>query len=210
MTKVEAIRQLMLQYNGIVTLEILYNEIEAFYPDIKKPKDWKAALRGVLYRDVGKSFKKIDNSTYAIIEYDEKDLLPKSISKGITEKELFTTIRLQQYKFRDMRIKKLKFCPITHISDTRLLVASHIKPWCVSNDAEKLDVYNGFLFSPLYDKLFDRGLITFSKSKKMYISSTLSKSTIMKLNIKEDIYVNLPIMGRENYLEFHNDKIFVK
>ncbi|MGN0162046.1 MAG: HNH endonuclease, partial [Candidatus Ornithomonoglobus sp.] len=136
-------------------------------------------------------------------------LLPKSISETITEKEIYTTIRLQQYKFREMLINKLKSCPITHINDKRLLVASHIKPWCVSNDEEKLDIYNGFLFSPLYDKLFDRGLITFSKDKKMYISSTLSKNTVAKLNIKEDIYDELPIAGREKYLEFHNDKIFM-
>jgi hypothetical protein len=30
------------------------------------------------------------------------------------------------------------FCPITLISDDRLLIASHIKPWVASDDFEKL------------------------------------------------------------------------
>lgn len=210
MTKVDAIKKLMCDYNGILTLEILYNEVEKYYPDIKKPKDWQAALRGVLYRDVGKSFKKIDTSMYALIDYDEKDLLHGAENEQVTEKEVFIKVRMQQQKFRKQLIEKLKICPITHINDKRLLVASHIKPWCVSSNEEKMDIYNGFLFSPLYDKLFDSGLITFSREKKMYISSTLKKATISKLGLKEDVCTALPIKGREKYLEFHNDKIFLK
>ena len=103
----------------------------------------------------------------------------------------------------------MKFCPITGISDERLLVASHIKPWRWSSDEEKLDVNNGFVFSPLYDKLFDIGLITFTDKKEMILSSTLSESTIKKLNLKHEIYDDLPVKGREKYLLFHNEKVFI-
>jgi predicted restriction endonuclease len=43
-----------------------------------------------------------------------------------------------------------------------LLIASHIKPWAKCDGNEKVDVYNGFLLSPNFDRLFDQGFITFS------------------------------------------------
>jgi len=55
----------------------------------------------------------------------------------------------------------LKICPFTKINDNRLLIASHIKPWAFSDNKERLDLKNVFVLSPLFDKLFDRGLISF-------------------------------------------------
>lgn len=209
MTKVEAIKALMFEYNGVVTWEIIYNEIERYYPNAKTSKDWKAGIRGVLYRDIGKSFKKLAESTYALIDYNEINLLPEEYQNKVTEKDIMTKVRVLQSKYRKNLLKKLKYCPITQISDKRLLVASHIKPWCISSSYEKLDPFNGFILSPLYDKLFDRGLITFTKKKELIISSSLSKDTVNKLNIKEGIYPELPVLGREEYLKFHNDKRFI-
>ena len=78
MTKSQAIEALMKEYNGVITLQIIYNEIEKYYPEAKRSKEWQAGLRGVLYRDVGKRFKKLDEATYAIIDYDLTNLLPQS------------------------------------------------------------------------------------------------------------------------------------
>lgn len=209
MTKVEAISELMKDYNGVVTLQIIYNEIEKYYPKAKESSEWQAGLRGVLYRDIGKRFKKIDEATYALIDYNTLNLLPKEEQNGVTEKDVITKIRTVQHKYRQNLLKILKYCPITNINDKRLLIASHIKPWCFSNDLEKTDIYNGFILSPLYDKLFDGGLITFTYKKEMIVSPSLSQDTIQKLNIKEGIYNELPVEGREEYLKFHNDKIFI-
>lgn len=107
-------------------------------------------------------------------------------------------------------MKELKFCPITKITDKRLLIASHIKPWSMSDDTEKTDVMNGFILSPLYDRLFDTGLITFSADKQMHISSTISEVTKKSLGLYERIIPDLPVDGRETYLEFHNKKRFIK
>lgn len=210
MTKVEAIARLMEEYCGIVTLEIIYSEIEKYYPNAKKSDKWQEGLRGVLYRDVGKTFKKIDTGVYALISYDENDLLVSPNDDVSTDTNIFIKVRTQQNKYRSELLKHLKNCPFTGISDERLLVASHIKPWCVSNNTERLDIYNGFILSPLYDKLFDRGLITFLPDKHILISSTLSESTKFQLNLVEEINPLLPTEGREKYLEFHNEKIFIK
>ena len=210
MTKVEAIKALMKEYNGVISLKILYSEIEKYYPDAKKSEEWQAGLRGVLYRDLGKSFKRLDGSLYSLIDYNEIDLLPNFFKDNVvTEKEAVVKIRILQNKYRKDLLQCLKYGPITGISDERLLIASHIKPWRWSSDEEKLDVNNGFVFSPLYDKLFDIGLITFTDKKEMILSSTLSESTIKKLNLKHEIYDDLPVKGREKYLLFHNEKVFI-
>jgi len=88
-----------------------------------------------------------------------------------------------------------------------LLIASHIKPWAASEQNEKIDPKNGFMFTPTIDYLFDSGFITFEDSKKMIISPWLSKPTIQRLNIKpKQIITHLPISGREKYLSYHREK----
>ncbi|MGN0031668.1 MAG: HNH endonuclease [Candidatus Gastranaerophilaceae bacterium] len=77
-----------------------------------------------------------------------------------------TTARIGQGKYRQDLLNLCPFCPITLVSDDRLLIASHIKPWAKSNEDEKIDPYNGFMFTPNIDLLFDRGFITFTNDKK--------------------------------------------
>lgn len=210
MTKAEAIEKVLDDYYGVATLEIIYNEIEKYYPNAKKSYEWQAGIRGVLYRDVGKRFKKMDLGVYALMDYDENQLLVPTENNIDTDISLLVKIRTQQNNYRKSLLKHLRKCPFTGVSDSRLLVASHIKPWCVSNNQERLDINNGFILSPLYDKLFDRGLITFLPDKRVLISSTLSESTRKHLNLMPVVNPLIPTEGREKYLKFHNEKIFIK
>lgn len=212
MTKVDAIERVMLEYGGIASLSVIYSDIENYYPNAKASNEWQAGIRGVLYRELGKRFKRIDTSIYALINYDLRKLIPDINSQRMvtTEKEAILKIRLFQRKYRENLLKTLKECPFTGITDKRLLVASHIKPWCLSTNEEKLDIYNGFILSPLYDKLFDQGLITFTSDKKIIYSSTLSAKTLKIIKINNDYCENLPVYHREKYLKFHNEKIFIK
>jgi predicted restriction endonuclease len=99
-------------------------------------------------------------------------------------------------------------CPITLISDDRLLIASHIKPWAKSNDHEKIDPYNGFMFTPTFDYLFDRGFISFTNDKKIILSPFLSNMTYSKLGISDGkTYTHLHTDKREHYLEYHRENI---
>ena len=73
-----------------------------------------------------------------------------------------------------------------------------------------MDVSNGFLFSPTFDRLFDRGLISFSNDKGLLVSNTFSEKNLARLNLKQNqIITDLPIIGREEYLEYHRNKIFI-
>lgn len=120
--------------------------------------------------------------------------------------------RVGQGLYREKLLKECPYCPITMLNDERLLIASHIKPWSMSNDEEKIDPKNGYVLSPLYDKLFDKGFITFTKDKHMIISDWLSPSNKTRLNLKNNLYIpRLPMdKKRIEYLKFHMDNIFKK
>jgi len=125
------------------------------------------------------------------------------------EKKQIQYARVGQGKYRRALLNECPFCPMTLVSDDRLLIASHIKPWVVSSDSEKIDPKNGFMLTPTYDFLFDRGFITFTDDKKMLVSPWLSKMTCSKLNISDDKKYNLlPVEGRESYLNYHRLNVF--
>jgi hypothetical protein len=118
--------------------------------------------------------------------------------------------RLGQGKYREALLEECIFCPITMINDERLLIASHIKPWAVSNDKEKVDPKNGFILSPLYDKLFDKGLISFTDDKRLIVSNWISPSNIKRMELENNKYYSkLPIDERRiAYLDYHRSYVF--
>src|SRR5262245_21027744 len=61
MTKVQAIVKVMQVNGGSATLPTIYSQAGKYYKGLKTSTNWKAGLRGVLYREVynGKTFKKI-------------------------------------------------------------------------------------------------------------------------------------------------------
>ncbi len=118
--------------------------------------------------------------------------------------------RIGQGKYRDELLEECPFCPITMINDERLLIASHIKPWAVSSDREKVDPHNGYMLSPLYDKLFDRGLISFTDDRKMIVSNWISPRNVQRMGLEDGkFYQSLPTgEDRLKYLEYHRECVF--
>lgn len=208
MTKVEAITNVLNDNGGIATWNIIYNQIEKYYPNIKSSREWKAGIRGVLYRDLGKSFKMLDNGIIGLINYNEENLILQETKQTVGT--VLMKVRLGQEKFRKELLKHLKFCPISGIDDKLILIASHIKPWAMANDKERLDINNGFLFCPNIDHLFDRGLISFENDKRILISPLLSQKSIDKVGlVRGEKYYKLPLDERLNYLNYHRENIFV-
>lgn len=142
-----------------------------------------------------------------ILEKEEEQIEEAVIDSA--ERIQLYRARIGQGEYRKKLLELCPFCPITLISDDRLLVASHIKPWVVSNDFEKTDPLNGFMLTPTFDRLFDRGFLSFTNDKKTILSPFLSNMTYSKLNISDNkIIQHLPIVGREGYLEYHRNNIF--
>ncbi len=140
-----------------------------------------------------------------IIEKENEEILKIENNE---EKVIVSRARVGQGKYRTELLKLSPFCPITLVSDDRLLIASHIKPWAKSNEFEKTDPYNGFMFTPTFDFLFDRGFISFTDDRKSILSPFLSKMTYSKLGISNNkTFPHLPTEGRELYLEYHRNEI---
>lgn len=112
-------------------------------------------------------------------------------------------------KYRKNLIEEMSECLITRVNDERMLMASHIKPWRLANDNEKIDKYDGLLLTPTYDRLFDQGFISFNDDGRILVSPYLSTYNLSKLKIpsKAELPYN---KKRSEYLEFHRQNIFKK
>ena len=98
-------------------------------------------------------------------------------------------------------------CPLTGITDSALLRASHMKPWAdCESDAERLDPYNGLLLSALWDAAFDEGLVTFDDAGRAHMVSELSDAAREALG--EPPLLSLTDQ-HHSYLAWHRDKVFV-
>lgn len=136
------------------------------------------------------------------IETISKD---ESVSK--TEKESLVKSRLGQGIFRKHLKDYWQGCAVTGYKSTKLLVASHIKPWRSSDNKERLDKFNGLLLLPNLDKAFDRGFISFKKSGDILISDLLKKPDF--LGIEPDLSIKLSD-HHQQYIEYHRDIVFVE
>lgn len=129
---------------------------------------------------------------------------------SITQKEMLIKARIGQGIFRESLLKKYKRCMFTGIDDPKLLIASHIKPWRVADNAERLSINNGLILSPLYDKLFDSGLISFDSDLNVIISSKLSSYCRFHIPFNVDKSILMP-PSEELFknLEYHRNNIFL-
>lgn len=129
-----------------------------------------------------------------------------------TERTAIIRSRIGQGLFRKRLLEKYaNTCIITGIATKKLLIASHIKPWAVSNNEERLSEENGLLLSPTYDKLFDYGLITFTNQGNLIVSPQISLEDRTKLHLSTDMTYDLKASGKmREHLDYHRDVIFVR
>ncbi|MEN7981853.1 MAG: hypothetical protein ABFQ65_00200 [Nanoarchaeota archaeon] len=82
-TKVEAIKKVIQEFGGVANWKQVYENIEKYYPAAKVSKEWKAGIRGVLYREIRnkKNFKKVGLGLYALEDYKEENILEEKKNK---------------------------------------------------------------------------------------------------------------------------------
>jgi len=128
--------------------------------------------------------------------------------------EIKKTYRIGQEKYRKAVIEYMPQCPFSKITDERLLIASHIKPYSVcikeKREDQALDYLNGLALSPTYDRLFDQGYITFTDGGELICGTQLSSYTWDKLDINPTAKNKMRIFpeSRENYLDYHRKHVF--
>jgi len=127
-----------------------------------------------------------------------------------TEKLALIASRLGQGAFRDAVLRIEPCCRVSKVADPKFLRASHMKPWRVATDAERLDKNNGLMLAPNVDLLFDKGYITFEASGKLLTSSEVEVETWQKLGIPHDTGFNAGRFSdaQSEYLHYHRSVIF--
>lgn len=134
-----------------------------------------------------------------------------TLSDEIREKETDVTVlakaRRGQGRFRaDLFNFWQGRCVLTDVYHPELLRASHIKPWGVSTNRERLDIFNGLLFAVHLDALFDRALITFEGSGDMLVSETLSDQERAVFGLASPTRKLLLSVAHLDYMSHHRER----
>ncbi|NQU40069.1 MAG: HNH endonuclease [Lentisphaerae bacterium] len=106
---------------------------------------------------------------------------PISPPQGPSEGKSMVTVRRHQRFFRNTVLASYEHrCALSRIAITQLLNASHIIPW-KDNEARRTDPTNGLCLHVLYDRAFDRGLITFDEDNRLVVSPLLKSGHVPDL-----------------------------
>jgi putative restriction endonuclease len=104
------------------------------------------------------------------------------LNEILTEKLVEQKVRLAQHRFaREVLLNceySCVFCGFTPPpgvpkTGSGLLRASHIKPWSVSNNKERVDIQNGLAACPTHDAAFDQGYLTVNGGYKIHLAAVL-------------------------------------
>ena len=130
------------------------------------------------------------------------------LNSSATMKTALVQARIGQGAYRADLMKAWNDrCAVTACAIPEMLRASHVKPWRVSNNSERLDPQNGLILAAHLDALFDRGVVTFDESGAMIVAGAIR-------TIGKDVWgLGLPMSvkptGRlREFLRYHRDVVF--
>ncbi len=143
----------------------------------------------------------------------------------LTERLVEQKVRLVQHYFAHDVLQNCGytcvfcgFAPHTLLQNgSGLLRASHIKPWAISNDQEKVDMRNGLAACPMHDAAFDRGYLAIGNTYSILRARILQESVERDQGVRpyfDDLLSSvliLPVTAKQpliRYLEYHRRSIF--
>jgi hypothetical protein len=164
--------------------------------DLAKAEPWLVNALGLNVRN--------EQTAVEIIEIATRDNI------SITERVSLVTARIGQIEFRNKLLRRWNGkCGVTGLSNSQLLVASHIKPWAISSNRERLDANNGLLLHAGIDRAFDQGLISFSDEGKILMSGYITDEDCKILGIRRDSRLAIRDVAMISYLHHHREKVFL-
>lgn len=122
-------------------------------------------------------------------------------------RRVLTAQRIKQHFFRRAVLSSYRGrCCMSGLSETRLLIASHIVPWS-SDKANRLNPRNGLCLSAIHDRAFDKGLISLTDDGRILLSEEFRK--------QDDVFVKNTFLPLENKLiempeRFNPDRTFLQ
>ena len=137
----------------------------------------------------------------------ELNKLPDNIKN--TEVERMVRQRVGQDIYRRAMLEYWgEACAVTGVSIPSILRASHALPWAkCETDAQRLDVFNGFLLTANLDALFDRFLISFNKYGNILISEKISEKDKALLGLTSALKLRWVAEEHEKYLRIHRARL---
>lgn len=168
----------------------LLTELDRSFPNVRSGTDRfstssDAALSRILRRaaSLARSLPNQAASDFQQAVATELSAFPAGVAG--TEVERLVRQRVGQDKFRNAMLDYWGgACAVTGIAIPAVLRASHAKPWAeCASDAERLDVFNGFLLSANLDALFDRFLISFDDNGEIMLAPALVGTDLLPLGI---------------------------
>ena len=125
-----------------------------------------------------------------------------------TEKEAIIKSRRGQGLYRRKTIELWKGCSVTGFTKKSILIASHIKPWKVSTNEERITAYNSLLLVPTLDRLFEKGFVGFEHSGKILLSNKMEQDNWDRAGIDNSMRLRSVPDGIKKYLDYHAEYIF--
>ncbi|MGI9210917.1 MAG: HNH endonuclease [Methylococcaceae bacterium] len=122
-----------------------------------------------------------------------------------TEMERWVRVRVGQDKFRQALLDYWGgACAVTGVAIPEVLRASHALAWAeCATDAERLDVFNGFLLCAHLDALFDRFLISFDNQGALLVTPSLARADLRALGITPGLTLRWVNALHQPYLALH-------
>lgn len=108
-------------------------------------------------------------------------------------------------------------CCISGMKTSELLIASHIKPYYLSDKSERANPANGLLLNAFYDRAFDKGLMTVLPDLTIKISEAVDRTHADETTLKwlfgvEGTKIKRPqrFAPNRDLLAYHNEYVFLR
>ncbi len=119
--------------------------------------------------------------------------------------------RRGQGTFKESVFQFERSCRITSVDNPTHLIASHIKPWRISTNEERLAGANGLLLTPTIDHLFDRGFISFDDTGELLVSPVADRISLRRMGIASETGFGRGSFNvdQRHFLDFHRKQVFL-
>ena len=141
-----------------------------------------------------------------------EELFYLSKSTASTEVERLVRQRVGQNVYRESLLDYWGgACAVTGIAVPELLRASHARAWSeCTTDADRLNVFNGFLLVAHLDALFDRHLMTFRTTGEATFAPPILTEVKLRLGITDSLKLRWLSPGYEPFLTEHRSRFQAK
>lgn len=129
----------------------------------------------------------------------------------LTVKQRLALARIGQGRFRNRVLDRWGYrCAVTGSKTLCAIRASHIMPWNVCDNAQRVDPDNGLPLIASLDALFDRGVISFEDCGKLLVSDSLLSIEYQFFHLGEASLRREPSTSMKKYLCYHREHVFNK